>query len=98
MEKRPPRCVVIAYDEDQQALKICTLYRDLLARRMDSALVVPWRLEDVDFKLDDESARTIGGVVFGLLAVHQPELKQYISVTPHPDSIGHPEPPQCDEK
>ena len=93
MEIRPPRCVVIAYDEDEQALKICTLYRDALAKRLDTALVVPWRLEDVDFKLDDESARTIGGVVFGLLAVHQPELKKYISVTPHPDAIKHPNPP-----
>jgi hypothetical protein len=93
MEKRPPRCVVIAYDEDEQALKICTLYRDSLAKRLDAALVVPWPLEEVDFKLDDEFARKVGGVVFGLLAVHQPELKQYISVTPDPDAIKHPAPP-----
>ncbi|NML32056.1 hypothetical protein [Paraburkholderia antibiotica] len=92
MEKRPPRYVVIAYDEDEQELKVCTLPRDSLAGQMNAALVVPWRLEDVDFKLDDESARTIGGVVFGLLAVHQPALKQYISVTPHPDAIGRPAP------
>ena len=93
METRPPRCVVIAYDEDEQALKICTLYRDSLAKRLEAALVVPWPLEDVDFKLDDEFARKVGGVVFGLLAVHQPELKQYISVTPDPDALKRPEPP-----
>ncbi|HEY4295800.1 MAG TPA: hypothetical protein VGM85_04940 [Paraburkholderia sp.] len=93
MDKRQPRCVVIAYDENERALQICTMYRDSLSSQMDAAMVVPWQLADENFKLDDEFARKIGGLVFGLLAAHQPELKPYISVTPHPDAIRNPEPP-----
>ncbi|CAN0627402.1 conserved protein of unknown function [Burkholderia multivorans] len=93
MDKQPPRCVVIGYDEQAQSLQICTMSRESLARRMEAAMVVPWPLADEDFKLDDEFARRIGGLVFGLLATHQPELKPYIRVTPHPDAIKHPNPP-----
>ena len=58
--------------------------------RSRSALVMPWPLADEDFKLDDEFARKVGGLVFKLLATHQSELKPYISVTPHPDSLDRP--------
>jgi hypothetical protein len=51
---------------------------------------MPWPLADEDFKLDDEFARKVGGLVFKLLATHQSELKPYISVTPHPDSLDRP--------
>jgi hypothetical protein len=78
--------VVIAYDEHEQALQICTIHREPIARRIESALVMPWPLADENFELGDEFARKIGGIVFNLLAVHQPELKPLISVTPHPDS------------
>lgn len=80
--QRTPRCIVIAYDEEAQALNVCTVNRQPLAKMIDAAMVVPWPLEDENFQLDDEFARKIGGLVFNLLAVHQPDLKQYISVTP----------------
>ncbi len=93
MNKRQPRCVVIAYDEHEQSLNICTLNRAALAKQMEAALVVPWPLQDENFQLDDEFARKIGGLIFGLLAAHQPDLKQHISVTPHPDAARNPVPP-----
>lgn len=96
MNKRPPRSVVIAYNEDEQALQICTIDRASLAKQTESALVMPWPLQDENFKLDDEFARKIGGLVFGLLAAHQPDLKPYISVTPHPDADKSPMPPSTD--
>lgn len=85
-QKRRARCVVIAYDEIEEALQVCTIHREPIARHIDAAMVIPWALADEEFKLDDEFARKVGGLVFNLLAVHQPDLKQYISVTPHPDS------------
>jgi hypothetical protein len=88
--KRPPRCVVIAYDENEQALQICTVHREPIAHRIEQAMVVPWPLADEQFKLDDEFARKVGGLVFNLLAVHQPELKPYISVTPAPEAAKGP--------
>lgn len=85
-----PCGVVIAYDEDEQALQICTVDRASLEKQTESALVVPWPLQDENFKLDDEFARKLGGLVFGLLAAHQPNLKPHVSVTPHPDAIKSP--------
>jgi hypothetical protein len=93
MNKRPPRCVVIAYDEHEQSLNVCTIDRAALAKQMEAALVVPWPLEDENYKLDDEFAKKLGGLIFGLLAAHQPDLNAYISVTHHPDAIQSPEPP-----
>lgn len=80
--RRTPRCIVIAYDEDAEALNVCTVNREPLRKMIEAAMVVPWPLEEEQFRLDDEFARKLGGVVFNLLAVHQPDLKQYISVTP----------------
>jgi hypothetical protein len=83
-KKRPPRCVVIAFDEDEQALQICTVQCEAIARHIESAMVMPWPLADENFKLDDEFAQKIGGLVFHLLAVHQPDLKPFIGVTRDP--------------
>lgn len=80
--QRTPRCIVIAYDENTEALNVCTINREPLKKMIDAAMVVPWSLEDENFRLDDEFARKFGGLVLNLLAVHQPELKQYINVTP----------------
>ena len=92
-EQRSPRCVLISYDEDEQAIQTCTVDRTLVTKLMQAALTIPWPLKDENFKLDNEFARRLGGVVFGLISVHQPELKQYINVTPHPDAIESHEPP-----
>lgn len=56
-------------------------FRDSLAKRLYAALAVPWPLDEIDFNLDDEFARKVGSVIFGLLAVHQQGLKQHISMT-----------------
>ena len=93
MNKRSPRCVIVSYDEDEQAIQTCTVDRALVTKLMLAALTIPWPLKVENFKLDDEFARRLGGIVFGLLSVHQRELKQYVSVTPHPDAVESPEPP-----
>jgi hypothetical protein len=51
---------------------------------------VPWALADSNFKLDDEVARSIGGLVFRLLATAQPELTPLITVADHPDAKNRP--------
>ncbi|CAG9266954.1 hypothetical protein [Paraburkholderia unamae] len=84
MNKRNPRCVFIAYDEDNQQLETYTIDRDAVAKLKEAALVMPWPL--AEHKLDDEFARKLGGAIFNLLAIYQPALKPLISVTPDPDS------------
>jgi len=80
MNKRPPRCVLISYDEDEQAIQTCAIDRSLVDKLMQAALTVPWPLENQNFILDDEFARQIGGVALLLLAQTQPELAPYINV------------------
>lgn len=53
---------------------------------MSQALVNPWPLADSSFRLDDEVARSIGGLVFLLLAASQPVLTPLITVTKHTDA------------
>ncbi len=89
-ERRQSRCVVIAYDEDAQAIEICTLLKDSLASRMERALRVPFPLEEMGFDLNDEQARIVGGVAFKLLATYQTELGPYVHVTPDPASAQDP--------
>ncbi|MGG1943660.1 hypothetical protein AB1286_02480 [Trinickia sp. NRRL B-1857] len=68
-------------------------FRDSLAKRLYAALVVPRPLDEVDFKLDDELARKVGSVIFGLLAVHQQGLKQHISMTSNVEAVKNSKPP-----
>lgn len=78
---RKPRCVVVAYNEDTQEIETCTVDRAALQRLRESALVMPWSLEENGFRLDDEFARKLGGVALLLLATGQPELNSHIAVT-----------------
>jgi len=81
MNKRPARCVLISYDEDERAIQTCAIDRSLVEKLIQAALTVPWPLEKQDFILGDEFARQIGGVALLLLAQAQPELTPYINVT-----------------
>jgi hypothetical protein len=45
---------------------------------------MPVLLDEFDFRIDDEFVRRFGGGVLNLIAVGQPEIKQYMSFTPHP--------------
>ena len=60
---------------------------------MSQALVNPWPLADSNFGLDDEVARSIGSLVFRLLAASQPGLTPMITVTKHADAQDT---PPCD--
>ncbi|MFP3568467.1 hypothetical protein SB772_30565 [Paraburkholderia sp. SIMBA_030] len=47
-------------------------------------LEAPILLDEFDFKLDDEFARRFGGGVLNLIALGQPDIKQYMTVTQRP--------------
>jgi hypothetical protein len=57
---------------------------------MSKAFVNPWPLADSNFRLDDETARSFGGLVFRLLAASQPQLTPLITVKDHPDAENPP--------
>ncbi|WP_328807153.1 hypothetical protein [Paraburkholderia elongata] len=45
---------------------------------------MPILFDEFDFKLDGEFARRFGGGVLNLIALGQPDIKQYMTFTPHP--------------
>ena len=93
MTTRKPRGVLITFDEDSQSFNICTVPRTSADALMSQALVNPWPLADSNFRLDDEVARSIGSLVFRLLAASQPGLTPMITVTKHADAQDT---PPCD--
>ncbi|MFC0692243.1 hypothetical protein [Paraburkholderia humisilvae] len=73
--------MLITYNEEGQRIETCTVDRHSVSALKESALVMPWSLESRSFALDDEFARQLGGTALLLLAIDQPELEQYITVT-----------------
>ena len=82
--------MLITFDEDNQSFNICTVPRTSADALMGQALVNPWPLADSNFRLDDEVARSIGGLVFRLLADARPALIPLITVTKHADAQDTP--------
>ncbi|CAE6720149.1 hypothetical protein [Paraburkholderia domus] len=84
MTKFPPCSVVVTYDEDRQQLILQSVSPARLAPVLAGAIEMPVLLDEFDFRIDDEFVRRFGGGVLNLIAVGQPEIKQYMSFTPHP--------------
>ncbi|MFM0095906.1 hypothetical protein PQQ87_09855 [Paraburkholderia nemoris] len=84
MANYPPRSVVVTYDEDSQQLILQLVDPAKLAPLLARTLKAPILLDEFDFRLDDEFVRRFGGGVLNLIALGQPDIKQYMSFTPHP--------------
>jgi hypothetical protein len=48
-------------------------------------LAVPIPLETQDFMIDDEFAHGLGATMLNMIALGQPDIKQYMTLTPSPD-------------
>jgi hypothetical protein len=79
-----PRSVVLNYDQDSQRLNVQLVEPAQLASILAGKFTVPILLDDFDFRLDDEFARRLGVAMLNAVALGQPELKQYMTFTPHP--------------
>ncbi|WP_321876101.1 hypothetical protein [Paraburkholderia bannensis] len=88
MAKHPPYSVVLTYSEDRQQLTVQTVEPSRLASLVAGNIELPILLDDYEFKLDDEFARRLGVAMLNLIALGQPDIRQYISVTQEP--IGKP--------
>jgi hypothetical protein len=80
----PPRSVVLNYDQDSQRLNVQLVEPARLAPILAGIFSVPILLDEFDFRLDDEFARRLGVAMLNAIALGQPEIKQYMTVTPHP--------------
>jgi hypothetical protein len=84
MTNFPPCSVVVSYDEDRQWLIVQSVSRTRVAPVLAGELEVPVLLDEFDFRIDDEFVRRFGGGVLNLIALGQPDIKQYIIVTHDP--------------
>ncbi|TKC89424.1 hypothetical protein FAZ69_10810 [Trinickia terrae] len=84
MAAHPPYSVVLTYAEDRQRLTVQTVDPAKLAPLVAGKIEIPILLDEYDFKLDDEFARRLGVAMLNLIALGQPDIKQYMSVTQEP--------------
>jgi hypothetical protein len=80
MATHPPYSVVLTYLEDQKTLSVRAVEPEAIASLMADKLDLPILLEEFDFKLDDEFARRLGKAVLDVIALRQPEIKQYMNL------------------
>ncbi|VXC76184.1 conserved hypothetical protein [Burkholderia sp. 8Y] len=79
------RCVVVMWSEEKRALVSYTL--DVEKVLAITSRLFPLELPAADYNetFDDEFARRFGGATLNLLALSNPELKQYMKVTQSDD-------------
>jgi hypothetical protein len=86
MATHSPYSVVLTYAEDQQTLTVQAIDPASVTALGAGKLDMPIVLDDFNFTLDDEFARRLGVAMLNLIALGQPVIKQYMSVTPGPIS------------
>ena len=84
MATHQPYSVVLTYLEDRQMLSVRAIEPARVAPLLAGKLEMPILLGQFDFKLADEFARRPGVAVLNLIALGQPEIRQYLSVTTEP--------------
>jgi hypothetical protein len=81
MANHRPYCVVLTYLEDGQEFALQAVDRRKLEPVLAGKFAVPLPLETQDFKIDDEFAKGLGATMLNMLALGQPEIKQYMTLT-----------------
>lgn len=81
MAAHSPYSVVVSYLEDTQVFSVRAIEPAKIAPLLAGKLEMPIALEEFGNKLDDEFARRLGVAMLNLIALGQPEIKQYMSVT-----------------
>lgn len=84
MGKHPPYSVVLTYLEDRQEFALQAIDRARLAPAVAGTLEMPVLMDEHEFRLDDAFARRLGGAMLSLIALGQPDIRQYMSITQDP--------------
>jgi hypothetical protein len=84
MIKHTPDSIIVTYAEDCQQLIVQAVEPAKLAKIVAGKLEMPIWLDEFDFRLDDAFARRLGATMLNLIALGQPEIKQYMTVTQDP--------------
>lgn len=82
MANHPPYSVVLSFTGD--SFDVRAVEKEKIAASIADSLAIPILLDEFDYKLDDEFARRLGVVMLNLIALGQPDIKQFMSVTQEP--------------
>lgn len=84
MASHTPYSVILTCAEDQQRFIVHAVDQTRIATVTAGQLEMPILLDSFDYRLDDEFARRLGVAMLNLIALGQPDIRQYISVTQEP--------------
>jgi hypothetical protein len=87
-DKKPPRAVIVIYDEDTQQMKLLSVARRSIAATIDKELArsggmnIPLGAEDGGEEgLTDEDARRVGCLAMLMHAAVHPEIRNRLKIT-----------------
>lgn len=75
------RCVVITYDPENERLVSYSCEEDKIKPAIAGKFELPLNLEDFGRNIDDEFARKFGVASLSVLALYNPELKDFLNFT-----------------
>lgn len=73
---------VISYDDNDRQFVVGAVPSSALAPLLSDTLTANWSLDSLNFELTDDTARRLGVTALSVLALHNPELKPMLKVTP----------------
>ncbi|MBR8405552.1 hypothetical protein [Burkholderia cenocepacia] len=85
MATHPPYCVVLSYsDDDEKMMTVHHVDKRKLAPLLRNGTSMPIYLDEYSDNLDDEFVRRLGVAMLNVLALGQPELKQFVTAKQEP--------------
>ncbi|RKP46860.1 hypothetical protein [Trinickia fusca] len=81
MEAKPKTCVITLFNEETKSISYHHVSQTAVAEALAKSTSVDVPLEDFGFKVDDDFARRLGGMILLILAGRSPFLKEHLALT-----------------
>lgn len=91
MEAKRPTYVITLYDEKTQTVSYHHVAQSAVAEAISKSASFDVPLSDFGYRVDDEFARMLGGMILLILAGRSPSLKGHLAITT--SASGSSEPP-----
>jgi hypothetical protein len=81
MEAKRPTCVITLYDEETKTISYRQVAQAAVADAIADSTPFEVPLADFGYRLDDDFARRMGGMILLILAGRSPFLKDHLAIT-----------------
>ncbi|WP_350357275.1 hypothetical protein [Paraburkholderia fungorum] len=81
MEAKRPTCVITLYDEQSKTISSYNVAQSAVADALSKATSFDVPLADFGYRVDDDFARRLGGMILLILAGRSPFLKDHLSLS-----------------